>query len=126
MMTELDERLARMPVMAQRDDLIEAQIYNLWRRARARWGAPMRLVLPGLKEISLVLTDNYWVCVDTVRFDAPVLAWVDFEVAERNALHTPIACKLNYYHFAASAVRGRTLDLMTQQLAERLRDHPMP
>lgn len=117
---DIGQRLADMPVMAQRGDAVEARLYNLWRRARRRFGAPLRLPLPGLKEIEMVLADEFWVCVDVVKFDAPVIAWVDFETAERDALHLPIACKLNYYHFAASAVRARSLALMEEHLSERL------
>jgi hypothetical protein len=116
----MDERLARMPVMAQRIDYIEAGYYNIWRRARARWGAPMRLLLPELKEMSLILDDNYWVCIDTVKYDAPILAWVELEDQDRTTLHLPIACKLNYYHFAASALRARALEQMEITLSERL------
>lgn len=116
----MDDRLARMPVMAQRVDAIEARYYNIWRRARTRWGAPMRLVLPGLREINLILDDQYWVCVDAVKYDAPVLAWIDMEDENRSSLHLPISCKVNYYHFAASAVRAKSLDLMEKILTERL------
>ncbi|HOV02842.1 MAG TPA: hypothetical protein PLG99_00425 [Kaistiaceae bacterium] len=119
---DMDRRLAELPVMAQRADKIPAPLYNLWRRARRRFGAPMRLKLPGLKEIEMVLADGYWVCVDTVKFDVPVIAWVDFEDADRDALHLPIACKLNYYHFAASAVRARALELMAELLKGRLEE----
>jgi len=119
-MLEMGKRLADMPVMAQRLDAIEAQYYNIWRRARTRWGAPMRLNLPGLKEIDLILDDQFWVCVDRVKYDAPVLAWVELEDQDRNSLHLPIACKLNYYHFVASAVRAKSLILMEEILRERL------
>jgi len=64
-----------MPAMAQRDDRIDARYCNVWRRARGRWGAPMRIARPGLKQIVMVLDDEFWVCVDSARYDAPVLAW---------------------------------------------------
>ncbi len=120
-MIDMDKRLAQMPIMAQRAETIDASIYNIWRRARTRWGSPIRLALPELKHIDLVLSDTYWVCVDRVQYDAPVLAWIAFEDHERSAVHLPIACKLNYYHFAASAVRAKTLKLMEQELGERLK-----
>ena len=122
---DMDKRLADMPVMAQRPDHIEAPYYNIWRRYRARWGSPVRLDLPGLKEMKFVLCDSYWVVVDSVKYDVPVIAWVELEDAGRNALHQPVACKLNHYHFAASAVRARALAGMEEVLAKRLRkDNP--
>ncbi len=117
----MDRRLAELPIMAQRPDRIEARIYNIWRRARSRWGSPMRLKLPGLQHLDLILADSYWVCVDRTTYDVPVLAWVELEDSGRTALHLDIACKLNYYHFAASAVRAKCLTLMEEILGERLR-----
>ena len=119
---DMDERLAAMPVLAQRPDRIEARHYNLWRRSRVRWGTPLRLHFADLREMELILADNYWVCVDSTKNDVPVIAWVDMETEGRDALHADVVCKLNYYHFAASAVRGKCLDLMEAQLDARLRE----
>ncbi len=118
---DMDQRLADMPILAQRSDAIAARYYNVWRRARTRFGQPIRLKLPGLKQMEMVLTDRYWVCVDSFQHDCPVLAWVDMDGARRNALHATIACKLNYYHFAASALRARVLDVMERELESRLK-----
>jgi len=57
--------------------------------------------------------------VDVKQFDLPVLAWVAFEDHGR-ALHTAIPCRLNYYHFAASRVRGKVLDILQQALEDKL------
>ncbi|MCF6197981.1 MAG: hypothetical protein L3J67_01050 [Hyphomicrobiaceae bacterium] len=122
MQTELDLRLDRMPIMAQRQSHIDASAYNVWRRARNVWGAPMKMILPDINEFQLHLTDDYWVIVDLSRNGALVLAWIDMEDKDRTALHEPIDCKLNYYHFAASAVRARSIDLMEEMLSARLKD----
>jgi hypothetical protein len=119
---DMDARLADMPVMQQRDDTIEAAVFNVWRLARGRWGSPIRLKDLGLKQMEMVLSDRYWVCVDTFQHDCPILAWVDIEDIGRDSLHQPIPCKLNYYHFAASALRGRVLDAMQNTLNQRLKD----
>jgi len=118
----MDARLADMPIMVQRNDELEAGIFNVWRRARSRWGSPMRLEGVGLKQMEIILTDRYWVCVDTIRHDCPIIAWVDIEDAGRDSLHKPIPCKLNYYHFAASAIRARALEKIKSVLEERLGD----
>ena len=110
-----------MPVMAQRPDRIEARHYNIWRRARRRWGSPIRIALPGLTGMEMVLADAWWVCLDRTRHDVPVLAWVEMQDTPRTTLHLDIPCKLNYYHFAASAIRARSLALMEGILGERLR-----
>ncbi len=123
MQTELDLRLIKMPVMAQRDSHIDASAYNVWRRARNVWGAPMKMILPEINEFQLHLTDDYWVVVDLSRNGTPVLAWVELQDKGRTTLHEPIDCKLNYYHFAASAIRARSLTLMEEMLSHRLKDH---
>ena len=120
MTLDLDTRLAEMPVIARRDDFLEADVFNLWRRARNRLGSPIRLTDLGLKQIEVVLTDSYWVCVDAVQYDCPVLAWVGFDHGNRDSLHEPIPCTLNYYHFGASAVRLPVLSKVREVLQERL------
>ncbi len=118
---DVENRLAEMPILAQRLDGIDSRYFNVWRRARARFGKTIRLALPGLKQMELVLTDGYWVCVDAVQNDCPILAWVNIEGAGRDALHSTVQCKLNYYHFAASALRARVLDAMERELEKRLK-----
>jgi hypothetical protein len=119
---DLDARLADMPIMAQREDHLEADVFNVWRRARARWGSPIRLEGLGLKQMEVVLTEKYWVCVDAIRHDCPILAWVEIEDVGRDSLHRPIPCKLNYYHFAASALRARVLEKVKEMLEARLKE----
>jgi len=114
-------RIEDVPVFASRADLLDAPVYNLWRRARQRYGSPLRMALPGLKEMALILEDDAWVVIDQRQYDMPVLAWVDFKTHGRDALHEPVACTLNYYHFMASQLRGKVLDLMQQDLERRLR-----
>lgn len=118
---DMDARLADMPVMARRDDAIDAPLYNLWRRARARFATPMRLDGLGLKQMEVILTDRYWVVVDAIQHDCPIVAWVDFEDAGRAAIHEPVPCQIHYYHFAASAVRGPALLAMAERLEARLK-----
>lgn len=112
----MSDRLKDVPVYAQRPDTIEARIYNLWRRARHRFSGPLRLDLPGLTGMQLILEEHAWICVDARQFDIPVIAWVEFEDVGRDTIHTPVPCKLNYYHFAASKVRAKVLELMVQEL----------
>lgn len=118
-------RLYEVPFLAQRADKIDARLYNLWLRARKRLGSPLRLELPGLRGgTELILEDRAWVCVNSRQYDLPLLAWVDFDDRRRDALHVPIPCNINYYHFAASMLRAKVLELMAQQLEEKLSHNP--
>ena len=116
----MDERLADMPVMAQRPSLIDAKIFNLWRRYRQRSHSAQRFRLAGLKSLRFIAADTYWVVADSANYDAPVIAWIEFDIAGRSSLHEPVPCKINYYHFAASAVRAKALDLMNRTFEEAL------
>jgi hypothetical protein len=113
-------RLADMPVMAQRPDTIEAKIFNLWRRARQTVPPPLQITLPGLKTMRFILADSYWVVADSANYYVPVVAWLNFDTSQRTDIHSPIACNINYYHFAASAVRAKSLALVTTALEEML------
>ncbi len=113
-------RIHDMPALAQRPDRLEAEHYNLWRRARRHLGSPIRLPLEEMHGVELLLEDEAWVCVNTLQNDLPILAWTDFEDAGRLALHIPVRCRLNYYHFAASKYRARALEVGMRELRERV------
>jgi len=117
-------RVADVPFYAQRDDEVEAKLYNLWRRAKLHFPLPIRVPLIDYPHMTMVLEEHEWVCVDDANNDLPVLAWVAFEDHGRDALHQPVKCKLNYYHFAASKVRAHSLELMQEELEKRLKDDP--
>jgi hypothetical protein len=113
-------RIDEMPVYKQQDTEVEAKLYNLWRRAKLHFPLPVRLPLPGLKNLVLVLEEHEWVCVDESLNDFPVIAWLEFEDKARDALHEPVKCKLNYYHYAASMICDDVLALMDELLEARL------
>jgi hypothetical protein len=115
-------RIDNMLVYATQPDHLEASLYNLWRRARLHLGSPLRLSLPGLKQMVLILEDDSWVVVDEVQYDMPVLAWIKFQDSDRDNLHKPIACTLNYYHYLASRLRDEVLARMAEALEARLHD----
>jgi hypothetical protein len=113
-------RIHDMPALARRPDRLEAEHYNLWRRARRYLACPIRLPLEGMHGVELILEADAWVCVNTLQNDLPILAWTEFEDAHREAIHTPVPCQLNYYHFAASKYRARVLETGMRELRERI------
>lgn len=115
-------RVDDVPVYEQRGDVIEANLYNLWRRAKLRFATPLRLEFDELPGIALILERSEWACVNVQQNDLPLLAWVEFEDQGRDSLHTPVPCKLNYYHYAASKYRGRVLQLMATALERQLHE----
>ena len=109
-----------MPIMAQRKTTLDAQIFNNWRLQAPELGDRIDIALQGLKTMHFVLTPDFWIVVDAANYDAPILAWMDFKIADRENLHNPIACTLNYYHFAASAIRARSLDAVNEYFSNNI------
>jgi len=114
-------RIKDMPIYAQRDDTVDAQLYNLWRRAHIHDVLPQRFEAPDTTPGVAIIADlNEWVCVNIAANDLPILAWVDFQHQDRSTLHTPVPCKLNYYHFAASRYRAPSLETLYAGLEQCL------
>jgi len=115
-------RVGDMPIYQQRDATVSATLYNLWRRAKLHFYVPIRIPLSDSPGFVMILEKHEWVCADETMDDLPVLAWVEFEDQGRDALHVPVKCKLNYYHYAASRVRALALEKMAEVLSQRLHD----
>ncbi len=113
-------RINDMPVYGAQTEQMEASLYNLWRRARLHLHMPLRIELPGLKQMVLIVEDDCWVVVDQSQYDLPVLAWVDFQDTGRTTLHKPVTCTLNFYHYLASHLREKVLARMGEALKSRL------
>lgn len=116
-------RIEGMPIYEQQDAEVSATLYNLWRRAKLNFNFPMRLPLVDYRGLVMLLEEDAWVCVNERMSDLPVLAWIGFKDRARDALHLPVKCKLNHYHYAASKVSARSLELMEEVLEQRLHDH---
>jgi len=116
-------RINEVPIYAQRDDKVDAQLYNLWLRAKRHLKIPMRIPLVDYSGFVMIVEDKAWVCVDEKQNDIPILAWVEFNDQGRDALHLPIECKLNHYHMAASKVRAHSLELMQEELEKYLSEN---
>ncbi|VAW83011.1 hypothetical protein MNBD_GAMMA13-1310 [hydrothermal vent metagenome] len=115
-------RINDMPVYAAQTEQMDASLYNLWRRARLHLNMPLRVELPGLKQMVLIIENDSWVVVDQCQYDLPVLAWVGFQDTGRTSLHTPVTCTLNYYHYLADHLREKVLTCMHEALQALLSD----
>ncbi len=101
---------------------IQAVYFNHVQMALKRLGRQIRFKIPTLKHLDLILQSDAWVVVDTVLNDMPIIAWSDFIIDHRDALHQPIACEIRYYHFAADKIMSRTLEAMELMLGEKMSD----
>lgn len=100
---------------------VEARYYNRVRLALRRLGDPLEVELDGeLRQTDMLLTDHEWLCVDRTRGDLPLLAWTDFAIKDRDALHAPVRCTLRLYHSHAGLLMGRALPILDRVLQQRL------
>lgn len=116
-------RVVGMPIYEHQKVEVPAKLYNLWRRAKLHYTCPIRFSLEGYRGLVMLLDENEWLCADERQNDLPVICWMEFVDHGRDALHLPIACTLNYYHFASHKIREHVLELMEQELENMLSKH---
>lgn len=113
-------RVGDLPVYDHKEGEVSAKLYNLWRRAKLHFDLPITIPLDGYRGLVMELEDHEWVIINERQNDMPVLAWIEFEDHGRDALHLPVKCTLNYYHYAASRIYAHTLELMEEALEQKL------
>ncbi len=110
--------------MAEGMGEVEAATFNTIRLGLLRLGSPMRMPLDDLRDLDLLLDMDLWLCVDRSLNDLPIVAWSDFQIRERDALHTPISCLLRYYHYHADLIMEPALNTAVRFI--RARSKPSP
>ena len=118
----MKSRIEDVPKLRTIRTQIEGGRFNQVKLGLLRLGSPIRLALAGLRGMDVVVEDKAWVCVDRTLYDLPVLAWTDFETAERRAIHEPVPCRLHYYHVHADLIAETVLSTLLSALAERLQE----
>jgi hypothetical protein len=103
--------------------VIEAATFNLARLALLRVANPLRVSLTDHRCLDIILSQQQWLCVDACSEDQPILAWREFDMLRRDALHQPINCKLYMYHMHAGLVMGTARDSLAQVLTDLLHEH---
>ena len=102
---------------------IEAAPFNLARLALVRVANPLRVSLTEHRCLDIILSQSQWLCVDSCSYDQPILAWREFDMQHRDALHRPINCKLYLYHMHAGLIMGTARDCLAQVLTDLLHEH---
>lgn len=119
----MKSRIEDVPKLKTEPSHIDSPLYNRARLALLRLEDPLRLRLPGLRGMDMLLDSQAWVCVDRTLYDLPVLAWTDFEHAQRSGLHKPVRCLLHYYHIHADLIGDTILETVNRELGKSLRLH---
>ncbi len=114
------KRLKDIPVYSSAQVNIEAEIFNTIRIATQRLALPIRLTLPRFQYIDVIIDHDSWACVDRSLNDLPVIAWTEFEITNRSALHLPVSCRISNYHFQSSQVVEGALSFTKMALERQL------
>ena len=113
-------RVKDMPVYEHQHVEVTARLYNLWRRAKLHYKFPIRFSLTGYQGLVMMINESEWLCADESLNDFPVICWLNFDDHGRDALHKPVQCTQNYYHFAANKIQAHVLELMDCELEKIL------
>jgi hypothetical protein len=117
-------RLDDIPIYELIESSVTAPNYNLvqiaLKRLGGRLGEPIEIPLTGLRRLELILDHSAWIVVDHDMNDIPILAWTDFQVEGRTALHEAVPCRLKTYHMHSKVILERVTVFMEQELAARL------
>jgi hypothetical protein len=116
MRTRIDE----VPVYEAMASTVDAVHYNRIHIALTRLGSPLRYNLPRLRGLEILLDAHLWVVVDARSGDLPIVAWSDFEVAQRDGIDRPIACRLRLYHAQGGIITTSALDQVGEALERDL------
>ncbi len=117
------KRLKDIPIYSSAQVNIEAEIFNTIRIATQRLALPIRLTLPRFQYIDVIIDHDSWACVDRSLNDLPVIAWTEFEITNRSALHLPVSCRISNYHFQSSQVVEGVLSFTKMALERQLTAH---
>jgi len=116
----MSRRLDDIPVYELIETAVNASNYNLVQIAFKRLGEPIGIPLTGLRRLELILDHEAWIVVDHDMNDIPILAWTDFQIVNRHALHESVLCHLKTYHMHASIILDRVTEFMEKELAIRI------
>lgn len=110
------------PLEIRRNRIVEARQYNQVQIGLKTLQPQIRFQIPRLKHMDLILQKEAWIVVDRVLNDMPVLAWMHFQVSQRDNLHKPIHCEVYTWHFLAGMLMTRTLETLNAMMQAKLED----
>lgn len=119
----VSERIRDLPVYASRDTTLSAARFNRARLALLRLGEPLVLHIKPLKHMAMIVENDVWAVIDEVRNEYPIVAWTEFHVGERRALHAPVPCRMLIFHEHAERIIEIALESTDRMLAERLAEN---
>ncbi|MEK6748941.1 MAG: hypothetical protein AABY83_07005 [Pseudomonadota bacterium] len=114
----MNMQLRDVSVLSAAKYSIDAKVFNTFRLASLRLKTPIRLMLPGLRTLDMLVDHSLWLVVDRSLDDLPIVAWDQFD--NRSAIHSPVTCRVRYFHFHAAAAANKALQLAYESLSQQL------
>lgn len=115
-------RHQEVPVYQYREGVVTARVYNQIRLAVSRLHSPVRMALPGLKNLDVILQDDAWIIVDRNLHDVPVIAWTGFDTKQRDNLHRPLLCQIRLFHVSAGLILSpglKAIEMLAQKAVRK-------
>lgn len=106
--------------------VIPAEDYNKIRIGLSHEKLPWQVSLKDFRCLQCVIEDSVWVCIDVCQNNLPVMAWTEFNVAERASLDSPVQCRLRLYHSHAGLIMGSALDALVETVDEHYKNRKYP
>lgn len=118
--SELKSRLHSLPVYERSPGEVAATHYNRVRLALLRLDGGLCCPLARLRGLQMVLTPEFWACIDRTLNDVPIIAWVDFQMHGRDSLIAPVCCEVRRYHAHADRLLPTLWEDLLAELDQRL------
>lgn len=118
--SDLQLRLRDLPIYERSTGTVTAANFNRVRLALLRVDSVLRCPLARLRGLDMVLTTDFWVCVDRTLNDVPVIAWLDFQVHGRDSLVSAVPCEVRCYHAHANRLLPTLWEDLLVELDQRL------
>ncbi len=117
----MKSKLPNIPVLKSLSARVGASHYNRVQIALNRLGAPLQLMLPGMRGFQVDIDTDVWVCTDRNLNQLPMLAWTEFSPAARDGIAEPVSCRVLFYHPYANVVARTVMDDIAKILNARLK-----
>ena len=115
--------LSEFPAIRVMPKQLAAEDYNRIRLSLLRERLPWRIPLHDMRCLTCILDETNWVCIDECHNSQPILAWTNFQSAQRQALNAPVACELHLFHMHAGLVMGPALEALIAAVTQHQKEH---
>ncbi len=116
--------LDKLPRYSTEEVSLPAPLYNKVKLGLLWIDKSLVFDIHGLRNLEVILDSETWICRDISLNNIPILAWTEFNTANRVNLHEPVSCKLYTYHAHAMLIIDTLLEQVDLELTRQLPHSP--